>query len=211
MLEVNNLGFSYPEVQVNASFRLKRGQCVALMGASGSGKSTLIDLIAGFVSPQRGEVRFDGKILNSLKPAERPLTVLFQSGNLFQHFSVWQNVAIGLNPGLKLDTLQSQQVADALKRVNLSGYESRKPGSLSGGQRQRVALARCFVREQPLLLLDEPFSALDQELRMEMLEIVETLLHQKNLAVLLATHMQDEAEKIANVILRIDDGCVNDD
>ena len=202
MLEIDNVRFDYPEAVIRANFTIASGDPAVLMGASGSGKSTLLNLIAGFLVPTHGEVRFDGHSLLGIAPAARPLTYLFQAHNLFPHLTVWQNLAIGLHPGMRLCAAQHEAVDQALTWMSLQEFARRKPPSLSGGQQQRVALARCLVRNRPLLLLDEPFSGLDDALRAEMLSLIAALQKTRALTVLLTTHQQRDAEALgAGVVM----------
>jgi len=203
VLSVRDLRFSYEDYTLEADFSVARGECLAIMGPSGVGKSTLFDLIAGFLTPERGHIEFDGTQLVGLKPAERPLTILFQDHNLFAHLNARQNVAIGLHPGLKLRSDAWSQVDTALAAVGLAGLERRAPADLSGGQRQRVAIARALARRRPLLLLDEPFNALDKTLRLELLAQVRQLMVDHRLCVLLATHHDEEVATLAERVLRL--------
>ena len=123
--------------------------------------------------------------------------MLFQENNLFNHLTVWQNIARGMGPGLKLSAAQRQTLEAIAEQMGLSAFINRLPGELSGGQRQRVALARCLVREQPLLLLDEPFSALDPALRQEMLSLVEEVCEREQLTMLMVSHSIEDAARIA--------------
>ncbi len=206
MLSLVDLQFSYGTAGVELSLEVGRGECIALMGPSGSGKTTLLDLVAGFLRPLRGDIRYQGQSLLGLRPADRPMTILFQENNLFSHLSAQDNVAIGIHPGLRLDDRQRRRVADALAAVGLQELGGRLPAKLSGGQRQRVAIARVMIRERPILLLDEPFSALDRELRMDLLQRIRRLTDDGRLCVLLATHQEDEAATLADrtVRLRVD-------
>lgn len=196
MLEVDHVVYRFPETTVQADFRLDDGQTIALMGQSGCGKTTILNMIAGFLRPASGDIRFNGQSMVSLKPAERPLSYLFQAHNLFPHLTVWQNLAIGINPGLRVSAADRRRIEQALDAVSMPGFADRLPTALSGGQQQRVGLARCLLRDRPLLLLDEPFSALDQALRREMIELVLTLQHQMQMAIVLATHQQADAETL---------------
>ncbi len=197
MLEVRDLTFRYEDMTMHFDLRVRSGDCLALLGPSGAGKSTLLNLIAGFEHPLSGQVLIDGHDVTALGPAERPVTSLFQEHNLFAHLSVAQNVGLGLDPGLRLSPAQRDTVARALRRVGLEGLERRRPAQLSGGQRQRVALARSLVRRRPLLLLDEPFSALDPGLRQGMLDLVDQLRLEQRLTVLLVSHNPQDALRIA--------------
>ncbi|MGD6737446.1 thiamine ABC transporter ATP-binding protein [Photobacterium leiognathi subsp. mandapamensis] len=213
MLNINQLNYTYlpqhkNEVPMALSFdvQLEQGDIAALIGPSGAGKSTLLALIAGFLVPDSGDITINGASICQLEPAKRPLSMLFQEHNLFPHLSVFENIALGINPKLKLTTEQKQRVIDSAKQVGIDSYLERLPEQLSGGQRQRVALARCLLRDRPLLLLDEPFSALDPALRAEMLTLVKQLAKEKNITVLMITHSPDDARKIADKCIFIDDG-----
>ncbi|PSV09728.1 thiamine ABC transporter ATP-binding protein [Photobacterium leiognathi] len=213
MLNINQLNYTYlpqhkNEVAMALSFdvQLGQGDIAALIGPSGAGKSTLLALIAGFLVPDSGDITINDASICQLEPAQRPLSMLFQEHNLFPHLSVFENIALGINPKLKLTTEQKQRVIDSAKQVGIDSYLERLPEQLSGGQRQRVALARCLLRDRPLLLLDEPFSALDPALRAEMLTLVKQLAKEKNITVLMITHSPDDARKIADKCIFIDDG-----
>ncbi|MGL4905721.1 MAG: ATP-binding cassette domain-containing protein, partial [Plesiomonas sp.] len=134
------------------------------------------------------------------------VSMLFQEHNLFNHLTVRQNIGLGLNPGLKLNDAQRQRLLQVVEDVGLSEYLDRLPDTLSGGQRQRVALARCLVRDTPILLLDEPFSALDPALRADMLQCVDVACQQANLTLLMVSHNLDDAARIAPRTLLIVDG-----
>ncbi len=203
MLEVIKVRFDYPEAVIRGNFTLATGATAALMGPSGSGKSTLLSLIAGFLAPAHGDVRFNGRSLLGMKPAARPLTYLFQAHNLFPHLTVRQNLAIGLHPGMRLSAEQQTAVDRALQWVSLEKFAARKPASLSGGQQQRAALARCLARNRPLLLLDEPFSGLDDALRAEMLSLIGALQKARALAVLITTHRRRDAEALGAAVVPI--------
>ena len=161
----------FAEKQLAFDCAIPAGAAVAVAGPSGAGKSTLFNVIAGFERPASGSVTLLGKDMAGRDPAERPVSIVFQDNNLFAHLSIAENVGLGIDPGLKLDSSGRQRVFAALARVGLGGYERRLPGSLSGGERQRVALARALVRRRPILLLDEPFAALDPAMRAEMADI----------------------------------------
>ncbi len=197
LLEVSGLTFCYEDLTMVFDLNVERGECLALLGPSGAGKSTLLSLIAGFETPSAGKIRIGGRDVTALSPADRPVTSLFQEHNLFAHLSVAENVGLGLDPGLRLSPAQREAVTQALQRVELAGLERRRPAQLSGGQRQRVALARSLVRQRPLLLLDEPFSALDPGLRLGMLDLVEKLRREQGLTVLLVSHNPQDALRIA--------------
>ena len=188
------------------SFDLYPSELLVLVGPSGAGKSTLLDLLGGFISADSGELLWQQQPLQSLPPAERPFTTLFQSHNLFDHLSVQQNIGLGVRPDLRLSAGQWQQVSAAAERLGLSELLSRLPTQLSGGQQQRVALARSLVRQRPFLLLDEPFSALDPALRHEMLKEVQQLAHQQQIGILLISHHPEEARQVADRIALLQEG-----
>ena len=148
-------------------------------------------------------MRFDGRSLAGIKPAERPLTYLLQAHNLFPHLSVRQNLAIGLHPGMRLSAEQNAAIEQALEWVALADFAERKPDSLSIGQQQRVALARCFARKRPLLLLDEPFSGLDDTLRAEILSLILRLQEKRALTLLIATHQRRDAEALRADVVKM--------
>ncbi len=197
LLSVEGLTFRYEDMEMVFDLAVARGDCLAVLGPSGAGKSTLLSLIAGFEQPRGGRVVIGGQDVTAWKPADRPVTSLFQEHNLFAHLSAGENVGLGLDPGLRLDAGQRRQVEEALARVGLEGLAARRPAQLSGGQRQRVALARSLVRDKPLLLLDEPFSALDPGLRLEMLDLVRQLQGERGLTVVLVSHNPQDALRIA--------------
>ena len=174
-------------------FAVERGTFLSIIGPSGAGKSTLLSLIGGFERPLSGQVLVDGADVTALPPAERPCTTLFQDHNLFAHLSVERNVALGIDPSLRLNKAQHAEVRQALADVGLAGLEHRLPGQLSGGERQRAAIARCLVRHRPILLLDEPFAAVGPGLRREMLDLVRALQARLGLTVLLVTHDPGDA------------------
>lgn len=206
MLQLNKLSPRYPELELNFSLTAKAGEITALIGPSGAGKSTLLAMIGGFSPLSSGELLFNGQSIKSLSPAARPITTLFQDHNLFWHLSVQQNIAIGLSPSLKLTAEQAHSIQEVASQVGIADLLNRKPANLSGGQQQRVGLARCLVRRRPILLLDEPFSALDPALRFELLALLRSQTDQLQLTTLLVTHHPDEAARIADNIVFIHNG-----
>jgi thiamine transport system ATP-binding protein len=206
LLQVEGLAFRYEDMEMVFDISVARGDCLALLGPSGAGKTTLLSLIAGFERPLAGRVVIAGDDVTARAPAERPVTSLFQEHNLFAHLSAAENVGLGLDPGLRLDAGQRRAVAEALARVGLEGFDQRRPAQLSGGQRQRVALARSLVRDKPLLLLDEPFSALDPGLRLEMLDLVAQLQAERGLTLVMVSHNPQDAIRIAGRTAFVHDG-----
>lgn len=206
MLRLEDVAVKQGAFTLNASLSVSKGARVALMGASGSGKSTLLSVIAGFLLTDRGQVWMEGVNVTDRPVAERPLSILFQDGNLFPHLSVFQNVALGIKPNLKLHPEDQHRVEGALEKVGLQGYGPRKPGELSGGQQSRVALARMLLQDRPLVLLDEPFSALDPGLRRDMLNLVAELCAENGQTLVMATHDLRDAERLCNRVLLLDEG-----
>lgn len=181
------------------------GQITAVSGPSGAGKSTLLDLIAGFIAPASGTIKLDGVDLVPLPPEDRPVSLLFQSDTLFEHLSTARNVALGLPADTPRGDVD-RKVAEALAEVGLTGHESQRAATLSGGQKQRAALARTLLRARPVLLLDEPFSALDDETRGATRALVRTLTETHGWITLLVSHHADDVEALASRRYRIAEG-----
>ena len=208
MLSIVDVRVSLTNFNLRLRARLAAGERVAVLGASGSGKSTLLSLLAGFYWPDTGRILYNEADISRLPVAERPMSIVFQDGNLFPHLSVFDNVALGVRPELTLTGQDRMQVDRALKQVGLSGMGARRPRALSGGQRSRVALARMLLRDKPISLLDEPFAALDPGLRAEMLVLLGDLCAARSLSLVLATHDLRDAERICNRLWFLDAGQV---
>ena len=209
MIRLDNVFLADDTLPMTFDLQVAAGERIAIVGPSGAGKSTLLNLIAGFVLPTRGEVWLNGENHTRSAPYERPVSMLFQENNLFPHLTVQQNLALGLKTSLKLTALEQDQIERVADAVGLTSFLSRLPNSLSGGQKQRIALARCLLRDKPILLLDEPFSALDPELRLEMLNLIDELCHSKNLTLLLVTHQPSELMGKVDRMLRIENGRIS--
>ncbi|TNV20954.1 thiamine ABC transporter ATP-binding protein ThiQ [Buttiauxella sp. B2] len=206
MLTLTDVTWLYHHLPMRFSIKINAGERVAVLGPSGAGKSTLLSLIAGFLAPASGRIMLHGDDHTRTAPAQRPVSMLFQENNLFTHLTVRQNIGLGLNPGLKLNAVQQQRLTTIASQMAISDLLDRLPSQLSGGQRQRVALARCLVREQPILLLDEPFSALDPALRQEMLQLLDDLCRLQQLTLLMVSHSIEDAARIAQKCLVVVDG-----
>jgi spermidine/putrescine transport system ATP-binding protein len=177
----------------HVSLQIGHGEFFSLLGPSGCGKTTTLRMIAGFEWPTRGGVMIDGHAMGRTPPFLRPVNTVFQSYALFQHMTVFQNVAFGLEMDRVDQTEIKHRVGAALEMVKLSGMDNRKPKQLSGGQQQRVALARALVKRPKVLLLDEPLGALDLKLRKEMQLELKTLQEQVGITFIYVTHDQEEA------------------
>jgi len=206
MLRADALTFAYPgqATPYDFSFTAEPGQITAISGASGSGKSTLLDLLAGFLAPTSGRLSLDGTDLLPLPPERRPVSLLLQSESLFEHLSAARNVALGL-PAQTSRQLVDSRVAQALAEVGLADIGSQRAATLSGGQKQRTALARTLLRDRPVLLLDEPFSALDDDTRQTIRALVKTLTERQNWHTILVSHHQDDVAAIASRQYRLAD------
>ncbi|OWF76838.1 thiamine ABC transporter ATP-binding protein ThiQ [Yersinia alsatica] len=206
MLKLEKITYLYDHLPMRFDLRVQPGERVAILGPSGAGKSTLLSLIAGFLLPVSGRMLLNNQDHTHTAPAQRPVSMLFQENNLFSHLTVEQNIGLGLHPGLKLNHEQKLLLRQIAQQVGLEECLERLPAQLSGGQRQRAALARCLVRSQPILLLDEPFSALDPALRNEMLQLVDQVCTQRQLTLLMVSHNLDDAARIAERTLLVVDG-----
>ncbi|PYE48091.1 ABC transporter ATP-binding protein [Paenibacillus barcinonensis] len=185
---------------------IQKGELVTLLGPSGCGKTTVLRSIGGFLEPDSGDILIEGKSVIQLPPEKRPTSMVFQSYNLWSHMSVYDNLAFGLKirkmPKAEIQTA----VEDALKLVRLSGFGKKYPAELSGGQQQRVALARSLLLHPAVLLLDEPFSALDAKLRHEMREELREIQMKTGLTMVFVTHDQEEALSLSDRIIVMNHG-----
>ncbi len=202
MLHIKNIKYQYKNTKDTYTYTLecKPSEVVAILGQSGSGKSTLLDIIAGFIEPISGSAMMDDIELLDKPIDKRPITILFQNHNLFEHLSVQKNILLGIDKNLKAST---KEIENILKEVGLDAHEHKLTSELSGGQQQRVALARVLMRREPILLLDEPFSGLDDTTRIEMLELVQKITQEHQLHTLMVTHDLDDCERIANHVYKM--------
>lgn len=208
MLKLIDVTWLYHHLPMRFTLTVGRGEQVAILGPNGAGKSTLLNLITGFLTPARGTLLIAGKDHTITPPSRRPVSILFQENNLFSHLNVQQNIGLGLNSGLKLNASQREKRDTIARQMGIENLMTRLPGELSGGQRQRVALARCLVREQPVLLLDEPFSALDPALRQEMLTLVSDICRERQITLLMVSHSMEDAARIAARAIVVADGSI---
>jgi len=198
---VENVSFTYPGTQAGVrdiTLAIEPGELVAVIGASGCGKSTLLKLIAGFLAPDSGRIFIGGRDMANTPPRARDLGIVFQSYALFPHMTAWENVAYPLKVRGVAAAERRERARKALELVGLGVFAERRPGAMSGGQQQRVALARALVFQPRALLLDEPLSALDAAMRLEMRDEIRRLQQAHGIAALHITHDQEEALSMAD-------------
>ena len=198
MLSFSDVKYRYHSELFEFDLAVNQGDVVAILGPSGAGKSTLLSLLAGFITPESGDITIEQQSLLSQAPHQRPLSMLFQEHNLFAHLSIADNIGLGIKANLRLTDIEKNQVQNAAQQVGVDTLLHRLPDQLSGGQKQRVALARCLVQKKPVLLLDEPFSALDPMLREEMIVLIRDLIKSQKLTVLMVTHSIQDAKALAS-------------
>ena len=207
-LEVKNLNKTYGEKEVlkDVNFSLDEGNILCILGPSGCGKTTILNFIGGFIKNNFGKIFLNGEDISSLNPEDRNISTVFQSYGLFTNKNVLENVAYGL----KFRNVKKQdrinKSLEILKIVGLEGYEYRKVYELSGGQRQRVALARSLVISPRLILLDEPFSNLDKNLRITMRNEIKKLVKYFKMTTILVTHDQEDAFTMADRVILMNEG-----
>ena len=208
ILELKDISVSFDGETIldKLNLSIKDGEFVTFLGASGCGKTTTLRVIAGFISPDSGDVFFDGKRINDLPPYKRQVNTIFQRYALFPHLNVYENVAFGLRVSHTPDKEVRQRVAEMLKMVNLTGYEKRKVDKLSGGQQQRVAIARALVNNPRVLLLDEPLAALDYKLRKDMQNELRRIQRQTGITFIFVTQDQEEALSMSDTVVVMNEG-----
>ncbi len=202
LLELDRLAKHYGDFRAvdDMTLSVEEGEFVCFLGPSGCGKTTTLRMIAGFIRPDGGDIRVDGASVVQRPPESRPTAMVFQRYTLWPHMDVWHNVAFGLELRRRPRAEVDRAVIDALELVGLPGSERKYPQQLSGGQQQRVALARALVLEPRILLLDEPFSNLDAQLRVRMREEVTAIQRRVGITTVFVTHDQAEALAIADRI-----------
>lgn len=210
MLKLDDATMSMGQAVLRADLALGPGRRVAVLGPSGAGKSTLLDGIAGFRPLASGQISWTGRDLTAAGPEQRPVSILFQDGNLFPHLDLARNLGLALRPdGRKPGREELPRIEGALKRVGLEGMARRKPGTLSGGQQSRAALARVLLMARPVLLLDEPFAALGPGLKADMLGLVREVADSLGALTIMVTHAPEDARQFAQEIVLVADGVVH--
>lgn len=209
-IEVKNLEKRFGAFQAvnQASFQIKEGHLVGLLGPSGGGKTSILRMLAGLEKPDAGEIYFNGKLANSLSVQERGIGFVFQNYALFKHMTVFDNIAYGLKVKKTKPAAIKERVHNLINIMGLEGTENKFPDQLSGGQRQRVAFARALAPEPKLLLLDEPFAAIDAKIRKELRVWLRSLINEFGTTTIFVTHDQDEAIEVADEIIIIQKGQV---
>lgn len=208
IIDIRHISKSFDGKKVldDINFQIRKGEFVTFLGSSGCGKTTLLRLIGGFLSPDEGQILLGGKDLSGVPPYKRPLNTVFQRYALFPHLDVYENIAFGLKLNKIPENEIDKRVRKMLKLVNLTDYEQRDVESLSGGQQQRVAIARALANSPQVLLLDEPLSALDRQMRKDMqIELKE--MHDKlGITFIYVTHDQEEALTLSDTVIVMNEG-----
>ena len=208
IISFENVNKFYEDTHVlkNINFEIEKGKFYTLLGPSGCGKTTILRIIAGFTDVSNGKVTLNGEDVTNLPPNKRKVNTVFQDYALFPHMNVFENIAFGLRLKKTPENIIKEKVADALKMVQLSGYENREISQMSGGQQQRVAIARALVNEPEVLLLDEPLSALDLKLRTDMQYELRELQQRLGITFIFVTHDQEEALAMSDEIFVMSKG-----
>ena len=199
MLEIDHLEVRWKAVTLAYHFTVEVGEILTIQGRSGVGKTTLLNAIAGFEMISKGDIRWDGHSIVPLKVTQRPVSMLFQEHNLFEHLSVWQNLQFGLVGG---DI--EQRIRAAAETLEVGDQLHKSPLKLSGGQRQRIAILRTLLRPEPIVLLDEPFAELDATTRLIANNWVRKTAKAANKTVLLITHQDEDVARVGDRNLRLD-------
>ncbi|WP_127530583.1 sulfate/molybdate ABC transporter ATP-binding protein [Paenibacillus kobensis] len=207
-IEVRNLNKQFGDFHAvrDVSFTIEKGHLIGLLGPSGGGKTSILRMLAGLETPTSGDIEFLGKRVNDLPPQERGIGFVFQNYALFKHMSVFDNIAFGLKIKKQTKEQIRERVMELVELTGLKGFEHRYPHQLSGGQRQRVAFARALAPEPQLLLLDEPFAAIDAKIRTELRTWLKELIERVGITSIFVTHDQEEAIEVADEIMIINKG-----
>lgn len=207
-VELNNLEKSFGDLIAvnNFSLKIKKGELISILGPSGCGKTTTLNLIGGFLQPDKGKIFLDNKNITKIDSSERPTATVFQSYALFPHMNVLENVTYGLKIKKKSKQERLKKGERILDMVGLSQYKNKKIGQLSGGEQQRVALARALIMNPKILLLDEPLSNLDARLRIQMRKEIKDIQSKLGITTLYVTHDQEEAMGLSDRIVVMNKG-----
>ncbi|CAH1190178.1 Vitamin B12 import ATP-binding protein BtuD [Paenibacillus plantiphilus] len=207
-IEVRGLKKQFGDFQAvnDVSFEIEKGHLIGLLGPSGGGKTSILRMLAGLESPSSGDIIFHGKRVNDLPPQERGIGFVFQNYALFKHMTVYDNVSFGLKVKGQSKEFIRERVMSLVELTGLKGFEHRYPHQLSGGQRQRVAFARALAPEPQLLLLDEPFAAIDAKIRTELRTWLKDMIERVGITSIFVTHDQEEAIEVADEIMIINKG-----
>lgn len=207
-IEVRNLSKSFGDFHAvqDVSFEIEKGHLIGLLGPSGGGKTSILRMLAGLETPTSGDILFHGKRVNDLPPQERGIGFVFQNYALFKHMTVYDNIAFGLKVKKQSKEQIRERVSTLVELTGLKGFEHRYVHQLSGGQRQRVAFARALAPEPQLLLLDEPFAAIDAKIRTELRTWLKEMIERVGITSIFVTHDQDEAIEVADEIMIIGKG-----
>jgi sulfate transport system ATP-binding protein len=207
-VEVRGLNKRFGSFQAvkDVSFSIDKGKLIGLLGPSGGGKTSILRMLAGLETPDSGDITFYGKRVNDLPPQERGIGFVFQNYALFRHMTVEDNIGFGLEVKKWSKSRIRERVSELVELTGLSGFEKRYPHQLSGGQRQRVAFARALAPQPQLLLLDEPFAAIDAKIRHELRAWLRDMIDQLGITSIFVTHDQDEAIEVADEIMIINKG-----
>ena len=208
-ITLSNVRLALGSARFSFDGTLPGGQITAVVGPSGSGKSTLLNLVAGFEKPDTGRILIGAEDVTAWHPSQRPVSLVFQDNNLFAHLDLASNVGLGISPSLRLSASEKVAVDEALQRVGLAGFGTRLPATLSGGERQRAAFARALVRRKPVLLLDEPFAALDPDLRVMMRRELSDLQQRLQIPTIIITHDEQDVEVFGDHVFELRDGQVH--
>lgn len=202
-VELKNINKTYGDYKAsdNVSFGIEKGKLIGLLGPSGSGKTTILRMIAGLEQPDSGEIIIDGRVVNDVPASERGIGFVFQNYALFRYMTVYDNIAFGLKVQKADKKYIKQRVMELVELIGLKGLEKRYPSQLSGGQRQRVAFARALAPNPQLLLLDEPFAAIDAKIRTELRSWLKDMIEKLGITSIFVTHDQDEAIEVADEII----------
>lgn len=206
MIFLKDVIFNFKNKKMKFSFKLRKKEKVVILGQSGSGKSTILNLIAGFYVPKSGEIWLNKKNYTFVFPSYRPISILFQENNLFPHLNILDNISLGYSANLKLNKVQLDQIKYLSKKIFIDDCLFRFPSEISGGQRQRAALIRCLIRKKPILLLDEPFSALDPILYIDMINLVKEICDLEELTLLIVSHDIKNSLKISERSIVVNNG-----